>query len=48
MASVEPVVATLLGFFVYSERLSLMSAAGVALVLGAVALLNLKRKAEPL
>lgn len=42
MASVEPVVATLVGIFIFSQPLSLMSAAGVALVLGAIVVLNIK------
>jgi DME family drug/metabolite transporter len=41
MASVEPVVATLLGVFIFHEKMSVMCALGVALVLGAVAVLNL-------
>lgn len=44
MASIEPVVATLAGVFVYSEPLGLMSGCGAALVLAAVVLLNLKRR----
>ncbi len=40
MASVEPVVATLLGALVFHESLSLACAAGVALVLGAIVVLN--------
>lgn len=42
LASVEPVVATLFGVFVFGESLTLISAAGVVLVLSAVVLLNLK------
>ncbi len=42
LASVEPVVATFIGIFVYHERMSLLSAAGVALVLAAVVLLNVR------
>lgn len=41
LASVEPVVATLVGIIVYHESLTLMSAAGVFCVLFAVVLLNL-------
>lgn len=44
LASVEPVVATLVGIFVFHESMTLMSAAGVLCVLFAVALLNLKQK----
>lgn len=44
LASVEPVVATLVGIFVYRETMTLLSAAGVLCVLSAVVLLNLKQK----
>jgi drug/metabolite transporter (DMT)-like permease len=44
MASIEPVVATLAGVFIYSEPMSLMSGCGAALVLGAVVLLNARRR----
>ncbi|MGE4354072.1 MAG: DMT family transporter [Oscillospiraceae bacterium] len=40
MASVEPVVATLLGTIVFHEKLSILGAAGAVLVLGAIAVLN--------
>jgi len=46
MASIEPVVATLVGLVMYSEKPTLMSAMGVLLVLSAIILLNMK-KAEP-
>ena len=46
LASVEPVVATIIGILVYHETMSLLAALGVALVLSAVVLLNLKTK-EP-
>lgn len=42
MASLEPVVATLVGVFIFAQSLSLMSAAGVALVLGAIVVLNIQ------
>lgn len=44
LASVEPVVATLLGVLVYRESMSVLSALGVLCVLGAVVLLNRKEK----
>ena len=44
LASVEPVVATLVCIFVFHESMTLTSAAGVLCVLFAVALLNLKQK----
>lgn len=42
MASVEPVVATIVGVVIYSESLTPMSTAGIALVLAAIVLLNVK------
>lgn len=48
MASIEPVVATLCGMAIYHEGLTLMSAAGVVLVLFAIVLLNIKTKNEKL
>ena len=44
MASIEPVVATLVGLGIYHEKLTALSALGVALVLSAIVLLNLKTK----
>ena len=45
-ATVEPVVATLFGVFVLHENLSLLSAAGICLVLSSAILLNAPRKAH--
>lgn len=45
MASVEPVVATLLGTLCFHEKLSAAGLLGVAMVLGAVLLLNLAARA---
>ncbi len=45
LATVEPLVATLIGIAVFSEPLTLLSGIGIALILSAVVLLN--RKAEP-
>ena len=42
MASVEPVVATLVGLFLFNEILSLWSVLGIILVLSAIVLLNSK------
>lgn len=44
MASVEPVVATIVGVVIYSEALTPMSAAGILLVLSAIVLLNIKKQ----
>ena len=46
MASIEPVVATLCGVFIYNEGLTAMSAVGILLVLSAIVLLNVKSKTE--
>ena len=40
LATVEPMVATLIGIFVFSEPLTLMSGVGVLLILAAVVILN--------
>ncbi len=42
MASLEPVVATLVGVFIFAQPISLMSALGVVFVLGAIVVLNVK------
>lgn len=44
MATVEPVVATLIGVFAFREKMTLTGAAGVILVLGALLLLNQKKR----
>ncbi|MBE5882786.1 MAG: EamA family transporter [Lachnospiraceae bacterium] len=44
LASIEPVVATLIGFFLYKEKLSWMTFLGVILVLGSAVIVNLKPK----
>ena len=46
LASVEPVVATLIGILVFNEKLTPVSAFGILLVLSAVVLLNLKLKSK--
>lgn len=46
MASIEPVVATLVGLVIYNEKLTLISLLGVILVLSAIVLLNIKNKKE--
>ena len=44
LASVEPVVSALFGVFVFHERLSAWGILGIAMVLGAIVVLNLKKK----
>ena len=42
IATIEPMVATLIGILVFSEPLTLMSGLGILLILSAVIILNLK------
>ncbi|MBQ1894843.1 MAG: EamA family transporter, partial [Clostridiales bacterium] len=42
LASIEPVVASLVGVLYYHEKMSLATAVGIVLVLGAVVLVNAK------
>ena len=44
IATIEPVVATLIGITVFSEPLTIMSGSGILLILSAVVVLNLKQK----
>ncbi len=44
IATIEPLVATLIGIVVFSEPLTVMSGCGIVLILSAVILLNLKQK----
>ena len=44
LASVEPVVATILGFVVFSEAPTLQSFLGIILVLAALILLSVKKE----
>lgn len=46
IASIEPVVATVMGIIIFKESLSLMSACGVLLVLGAIVVTNIGNKRE--
>ena len=42
MATIEPMVATVIGMVFFTEPLTLMSAAGIVLILAAVVVLNRK------
>ena len=42
LASLEPVVAALVGVFIFNESISLTSLCGIVLVLGAIVVLNVK------
>ncbi len=44
IATIEPMVATLIGVVVFSEPLTIMSGLGILLILSAVVILNLKQK----
>ncbi len=46
LASIEPVVATLVGILLYKETLSVWNVLGIGLVLGSIVLINLKEKKE--
>lgn len=48
ISSVEPVVATLVGAAVFGEKLTLQGFAGIALVVAAVILMNVKKKQDDL
>ena len=43
IATIEPMVATLIGILVFSEKLTFMSGAGILWILAAVVILNLKK-----
>ena len=43
IASVEPVVATVLGVLIYHEKLGLMNLLGIGMVLGSIAVMNQRR-----
>ena len=43
LATIEPLVATLVGILFYSESLTLLSGMGIVLILAAVVLLNRRR-----
>lgn len=47
ISSIEPVVATLVGVFLYREVPTVMGVAGVILVIGAIALINTHRNSAP-
>lgn len=46
IASIEPVVASMVGIMVFHEKMDIFSAAGVVLVLSAVVLLNIKPRVK--
>ncbi|MCQ2586261.1 MAG: DMT family transporter [Treponema sp.] len=46
IASIEPVVATLMGILIFGESLSLMSLCGIVLVLSAIVITNLRTSKE--
>lgn len=46
IATIEPMVATLIGITVFSEKLTVFSASGILLILAAVILLNIKPDAK--
>lgn len=44
LASIEPVVATLVGVFIYKEEMTLQNLIGICLVLGSIVLINVNTK----
>ena len=46
IATIEPMVATLIGIVIFSEPLTVWSGSGILLILSAVIILNLKRKKQ--
>jgi drug/metabolite transporter (DMT)-like permease len=44
LASVEPVVSALFGVFVFHETMTILGVLGILMVLGAIVVLNVKRK----
>ena len=46
LATIEPLVATIVGIIVFSEQLTLLSGAGIVLILAAVILLNRRQPVE--
>ena len=46
IASIEPVVATVLGILIYKEKMTLANALGMMLVLTSIVILNSDRKRE--
>ncbi len=44
LSSIEPVVASLVGFFLYKERMDLLTLIGIVLVLASAVLVNIKEK----
>lgn len=46
IATIEPMVATMIGVIVFSEPLTIMSGIGILMILSAVVILNLKKKAQ--
>ena len=46
LATIEPLVATLIGFLVFSEPVTLLSGLGIILILAAVVLLNRKQQSN--
>lgn len=44
IATIEPMVATMIGILVFAEQLTIISAAGILLILAAVIILNMKGK----
>ncbi|MCR5846503.1 MAG: DMT family transporter [Lachnospiraceae bacterium] len=46
LATIEPLVATVIGMFFFSEPLTVLSGAGIVMILAAVIILNIKSKSQ--
>ncbi len=46
IATIEPMVATMIGVIVFSEPLTIMSGIGILMILSAVVILNMKKKSQ--
>ena len=46
IATIEPMVATMIGVIVFSEPLTIMSGIGILMILSAVVILNTKKKSQ--
>lgn len=42
LASIEPVVATLVGILIYKEKMNIWNLVGICLVLGSIVLINIR------
>ena len=46
IATIEPIVATIVGVVIFAEKLSVSGVLGIVFILGSVAILNVKEKSN--